>query len=104
MSRIFHVAKHNVVLFCIIHIVYMGGSCDQLSFMHVVQVHFPDVEKAEWLNKIIRQMWPFVGYYTEDLLRKKVEPSVQQSLPKSLTPFRFENIDIGDIVSECMCE
>lgn len=66
-----------------------------------MQVHFPDVEKAEWVNKMIKQMWPFVNTYTENLLRKTVQPKVQSSLPKSLTPFSFENIDLGDIVSLC---
>lgn len=60
-------------------------------------VFFPDIEKAEWLNKIIKQMWPFVGNYTKQLLKTTVEPQVQNSLPKSLTPFKFEKIDLGDI-------
>ena len=43
-------------------------------------------------------MWPFVGNYTKQLLQTTVEPQVQNSLPKSLTPFKFEKIDLGDIV------
>ena len=67
-------------------------------FIHE-QVYFPDIEKAEWLNKIIKQMWPYVGNYTQQLLKTTVEATVQNSLPKSLTPFKFEKIDLGDIVS-----
>ena len=48
---------------------------------------------------MIKQMWPYIGEYVQDLLKNTVEPQVQQSMPKSLQPFRFERIDLGDIVS-----
>ncbi|XP_013391900.1 extended synaptotagmin-2-like isoform X2 [Lingula anatina] len=60
-------------------------------------VFFPDVERAEWLNKMIRQIWPFVGKYTDDLLRNTIEPSIINNLPPSLKSFKFEKIDMGDI-------
>ncbi|KAL5010091.1 hypothetical protein ScPMuIL_012396 [Solemya velum] len=60
-------------------------------------VFFPDVERAEWVNKFISQLWPYVGDYVKDLLVKTVEPKVQQSLPASINSFRFVNIDLGDI-------
>ena len=45
-------------------------------------------------------MWPYIGEYVKDLLITRVEPSVQQSLPNSLKPFKFEKIDLGDLVSQ----
>ncbi|CAD5122689.1 DgyrCDS11099 [Dimorphilus gyrociliatus] len=59
-------------------------------------VFFPDVERAEWLNKMIKQMWPFIGEYVQDLIKNTIEPSISNSLPKSLKPFRFERVDVGD--------
>ena len=43
-------------------------------------------------------MWPYIGEYAKDLLKNSVEPAVQNSLPNSLKPFKFERIDLGDIV------
>ncbi|XP_013788648.1 extended synaptotagmin-3-like, partial [Limulus polyphemus] len=60
-------------------------------------VYFPDVERAEWINKILHKMWPYIGHYVEDLLRTKVEPSVRESLPSYLRSFRFEKIVLGDM-------
>jgi Ca2+-dependent lipid-binding protein len=60
-------------------------------------VYFPDVERAEWLNKVLRQMWPYIGQYTRNLLQSSVQLSVQNSLPASLQPFKFEKVDLGDV-------
>ncbi len=47
---------------------------------------------------MLKQMWPYIGEYAKDLLKNSVEPAVQNSLPNSLKPFKFERIDLGDIV------
>ncbi|RUS77875.1 hypothetical protein EGW08_014349, partial [Elysia chlorotica] len=60
-------------------------------------VYFPDVERAEWVNKIVRQMWPYIGEMVEKILREKVEPSIKKSLPSALQSFTFSTIDLGDI-------
>ncbi|ESO96571.1 extended synaptotagmin-like protein 2-like protein variant [Lottia gigantea] len=61
-------------------------------------VFFPDVERAEWLNKMIQQLWPYIGDYVKDLLHKSIEPAVKKSLPVALAAsFRFSQIDLGDI-------
>ncbi|XP_022257901.1 extended synaptotagmin-2-like, partial [Limulus polyphemus] len=60
-------------------------------------VYFPDTERAEWLNKIIRQMWPYVGHYVQSLFREKVEPAVRANLPPNLQSFKFEKIVLGDM-------
>ncbi|BHF57614.1 Extended synaptotagmin-3 [Sparganum proliferum] len=38
-------------------------------------VYFPDVERAEWLNKVIHRMWPFISDYVNDILLKTVQPA-----------------------------
>ncbi|XP_071942690.1 extended synaptotagmin-2-like isoform X2 [Antedon mediterranea] len=58
-------------------------------------VYFPDTERAEWLNKIVKQLWPFIEGYVTDLLKETVEPSVQEALPSYLKSFRFEKIKLG---------
>lgn len=60
-------------------------------------VFFPDVERAEWFNKIIHQIWPYLGDYVRNLLMKTVEPKIKESLPPALQSFRFTKIDCGDI-------
>ncbi|VDN16569.1 unnamed protein product [Dibothriocephalus latus] len=59
-------------------------------------VYFPDVERAEWLNKVIHRMWPFITDYVTDILLKTVEPAVNGCLPASLQPFTFLRTDLGD--------
>ena len=51
---------------------------------------------------MIKQMWPYIGQYAKDLLKNSVEPAVQNSLPNTLKPFKFERIDLGDIVSKLL--
>ncbi|KAG0421697.1 hypothetical protein HPB47_002427 [Ixodes persulcatus] len=60
-------------------------------------VFFPDTERAEWVNKILGQFWPFVGDYVKDLILESIEPSVRSSLPAYLHSFKFERIDLGDV-------
>ncbi|KAG3291640.1 extended synaptotagmin 1, transcript variant X1 [Ictidomys tridecemlineatus] len=58
-------------------------------------VSFPDVEKAEWLNKIIAQVWPFLGQYMEKLLAETVAPAVRGSNPH-LQTFTFTRVELGE--------
>lgn len=64
---------------------------------HSSWVFFPDIEKAEWFNKVVRQMWPYIGEYVKEVLKDSVEPSIQNNLPSNLKSFKFESIDMGDI-------
>ncbi|TNM96571.1 hypothetical protein fugu_016232 [Takifugu bimaculatus] len=58
-------------------------------------VHFPDVERVEWLNKTVGQMWPYICQFVEKLLHEALEPAVKASDPH-LSTFCFSKIDIGD--------
>ena len=60
-------------------------------------VNFPDVERAEWLNKILYQFWPYFGKYVENALRESVEPMLRTKVPSSLSGIRFETIRLGDL-------
>ncbi|XP_038551560.1 extended synaptotagmin-1 [Micropterus salmoides] len=58
-------------------------------------VNFPDVEKVEWLNKVLQQVWPFVGQYLEKLLVETIAPSIRGSSPH-LQTLTFTKVDMGD--------
>ncbi|KAI5095972.1 extended synaptotagmin-1 isoform X1, partial [Silurus meridionalis] len=58
-------------------------------------VNFPDVEKVEWINKILKQAWPFVGQYLEKLLVETIAPSIRTS-SAHLQTFNFTKVDLGD--------
>uniref|UniRef100_A0A3P9CI44 Synaptotagmin SMP domain-containing protein n=1 Tax=Maylandia zebra TaxID=106582 RepID=A0A3P9CI44_9CICH len=61
-------------------------------------VQFSDVEKVHWLNKVLKQAWPFFGTYMEKLLRENIQQSIRFSSP-SLKTFTFTKIHFGRIVS-----
>uniref|UniRef100_A0A8C5FG47 Extended synaptotagmin-like protein 1b n=1 Tax=Gadus morhua TaxID=8049 RepID=A0A8C5FG47_GADMO len=58
-------------------------------------VNFPDVEKVEWLNKVLQQVWPFVGQYLEKLLQETIAPSIRGS-SSHLQTLSFTKVDFGD--------
>ena len=54
-------------------------------------VFFPDKERAEWLNNIIKRLWPYVNEYVRNTLFQSVEPAVEEALKGfKLSPFKFE--------------
>uniref|UniRef100_A0A667WGS1 Extended synaptotagmin-like protein 1a n=1 Tax=Myripristis murdjan TaxID=586833 RepID=A0A667WGS1_9TELE len=59
------------------------------------QVNFPDVEKVEWLNKILQQAWPFVGQYLEKLLVETIAPAIRAS-SIHLQTLSFTKVNLGD--------
>ncbi|KAK7792686.1 hypothetical protein R5R35_007285 [Gryllus longicercus] len=61
-------------------------------------VYFPDVERVEWINRILRQLWPNVNHYARTLLKNSIEPGVRDSLAQyKLQGFRFEKMVLGNI-------
>ncbi|TRY54329.1 hypothetical protein DNTS_021305 [Danionella cerebrum] len=58
-------------------------------------VNFPEVEKAEWMNKILQQAWPFVGQYLEKLLVDTIAPSIRAA-SAHLQTLSFTKVDLGD--------
>uniref|UniRef100_A0A3Q1JP29 Uncharacterized protein n=1 Tax=Anabas testudineus TaxID=64144 RepID=A0A3Q1JP29_ANATE len=60
-----------------------------------VSVNFPDVEKVEWVNKILQQAWPFIGQYLEKLLVDIIAPAIRAS-SVHLQTLSFTKVNIGD--------
>ncbi|XP_060517308.1 extended synaptotagmin-2 isoform X1 [Cylas formicarius] len=61
-------------------------------------VFFPDIERAEWLNRIIKQVWPNVNKYAKQIVRDSIQPALKESLEKyKLSGFKFERIILGTV-------
>ncbi|KAF7284996.1 hypothetical protein GWI33_012316 [Rhynchophorus ferrugineus] len=61
-------------------------------------VFFPDIERAEWLNRIIKQVWPNVNHYVRQLVRDSIQPALKENLEKfKLSGFKFERIILGSV-------
>ncbi|XP_043929615.1 extended synaptotagmin-3-like [Protopterus annectens] len=58
-------------------------------------INFPDIERVEWLNKILQQAWPFFGSYMDKLLKDTIEPSIR-GYSMHLKTFTFTKIDFGE--------
>ncbi|KAK2494144.1 hypothetical protein MC885_021778 [Smutsia gigantea] len=65
-----------------------------LSFFTCKVVHFPDTERAEWLNKTVKHMWPFICQFIEKLFRETIEPAVRGA-HTHLSTFSFSKVDMG---------
>lgn len=57
-------------------------------------IHFTDIEKAHWINKILHQAWPFFGMFMEKLLKESIQATVRQSSPH-LKTFSFIKVHFG---------
>ncbi|XP_030078726.1 extended synaptotagmin-2 isoform X5 [Drosophila hydei] len=61
-------------------------------------VYFPDVERAEWLNKILKQVWPNANHFARTLVKETIEPNVALALSQyKMNGFRFDRIILGTI-------
>uniref|UniRef100_H3BXT3 Extended synaptotagmin-like protein 3 n=1 Tax=Tetraodon nigroviridis TaxID=99883 RepID=H3BXT3_TETNG len=59
-------------------------------------VQFSEVEKVDWVNKVLGQAWPFFGMYMEKFLKENIQPTVRLSSP-ALKTFAFTKIHFGHI-------
>lgn len=61
-------------------------------------VFFPDVERCEWLNKILKQVWPNANFFAKNLIKESIEPNIQQALAGyKLNGFKFDRMILGTI-------
>jgi Ca2+-dependent lipid-binding protein len=54
-----------------------------------------DQERAEWLNEIIYQLWPFISRMIHRILKETVEPTVRDLIPQ--LKISFQKIDLGEV-------
>ncbi|XP_029409590.1 extended synaptotagmin-3 isoform X2 [Nannospalax galili] len=57
-------------------------------------IHFPDVERVEWANKIITQIWPYLSMIMENKIREKLEPKIREK-SVHLRTFTFTKLYFG---------
>ncbi|XP_042885011.1 extended synaptotagmin-1-like isoform X1 [Penaeus japonicus] len=55
-------------------------------------ITFPDIERADWLTKILQQLWPNVEEYVKDFLKYSLQPE----LSKRFIIIDFSKIHLGD--------
>jgi Ca2+-dependent lipid-binding protein len=60
-------------------------------------VQFPDTERIEWVNKVIQQLWPYIGEYAKTFMIEFIEPQVRAQMPSPFKSFKFTHIDMGDL-------
>uniref|UniRef100_A0A8D8C695 Extended synaptotagmin-2 n=1 Tax=Culex pipiens TaxID=7175 RepID=A0A8D8C695_CULPI len=61
-------------------------------------VFFPDVERCEWLNRILKQVWPNANFFAKNLIKESIEPNIQQALAGyKLNGFKFDRMILGTI-------
>jgi len=61
-------------------------------------VFFPDFDRAEWLNRILKQVWPNVGHYMKNMILESVQPGVREALKAyKLGGFSMDKISLGAI-------
>lgn len=56
---------------------------------------FPDVERAEWINTIVKLYWPKINIMVEKALRD-VQPKIMEQA--KFKRFIFNKIDLGNNV------
>ncbi|XP_055637843.1 extended synaptotagmin-2 isoform X2 [Toxorhynchites rutilus septentrionalis] len=61
-------------------------------------VFFPDVERCEWLNRILKQVWPNANFFAKNLIKESIEPNIQQAMAGyKLNGFKFDRMILGTI-------
>lgn len=57
---------------------------------------FSDVEKTEWLNRLISQAWPYYDKAICDEIRSQVEPMLDEYRPSFIKKIFFSKLTFGD--------
>ena len=69
-------------------------------------VTFPDVERAEWVNLVLRKVWPKFEEITNQVAKLLVEPKVNEILKRlsikglnleTLSGFKIKQVVLGNI-------
>uniref|UniRef100_A0A1L8DZP3 Putative synaptotagmin-like mitochondrial-lipid-binding domain protein n=2 Tax=Nyssomyia neivai TaxID=330878 RepID=A0A1L8DZP3_9DIPT len=61
-------------------------------------VYFPDIERCEWVNRILKQVWPNANHFAKGLIKNTIEPNVQKALANyKLNSFKFDRMILGTI-------
>ena len=57
---------------------------------------FPDVERVEWMNRMMSILWPHLATFMEKTIRQKIEPQAKEILETyRLWGFKFNSVNFG---------
>jgi len=69
-------------------------------------VVFPDTDRVEWINIILKKVWPNIGKLVQDIAKKLVEPKINEILKRislrginleALSNFKLKDVQLGSI-------
>lgn len=59
-------------------------------------LNYSDLEKMEWLNRIVEQAWPYYDKAICDEIKRQVEPMLQEYIPPFIKKISFQKLTFGD--------
>ena len=60
-------------------------------------VTFPRVERAEWINSLVEQLWPHLEPLAWDVLQERLEPVIASLLAEyHMAAFKFTRLELGE--------
>eukprot|EP00271_Cylindrocystis_brebissonii_P015740 TRINITY_DN38732_c0_g1_i1.p1 TRINITY_DN38732_c0_g1~~TRINITY_DN38732_c0_g1_i1.p1 ORF type:complete len:470 (-),score=85.46 TRINITY_DN38732_c0_g1_i1:1786-3195(-) len=60
-------------------------------------VSFPDFERVHFLNKILKELWPFINKATSTVIRETVGPILESYKPAGVESLGFAKLTLGDV-------
>ena len=66
-------------------------------------VAFPDFDRAEWINVIMRKVWPKIGNVANLVTKRLVEPKINEILNRlfpnldTISQFRIKELVLGSV-------
>lgn len=55
-------------------------------------------DDLKWFHWLLGQHWPYLKKSMEKVIKKELEPIIQEALPKPLNKISFQDIDFGDVM------
>jgi len=54
-----------------------------------------DIKALEWLNFVVKEIWPFVDEALKTLIKEQIEPQMKEDLPTPLKGLHFSRCSLG---------
>lgn len=58
---------------------------------------FSEIERAGWLNKVVKAAWPYLDAATSKVIVNALDPILQSTRPSFLTSIQFEKFSFGSV-------
>eukprot|EP00793_Prasinoderma_coloniale_P000571 PRCOL_00003719-RA len=60
-------------------------------------VSYPDFERTNWINQLLKKMWPFIAAYVGDMILESVNPMIEYYRPPSIKTMKLSVADLGTV-------